>query len=1056
MHAVLRCYWVITFMFLFHLKGISQQYNFRNYTTRNGLSASVVNQSYQDSKGFIWFATTKGVSRFNGKTFQNYSTKQGLVSDDVTYITEDKNHHIWIATIAGVSEFNGIRFKNFTKKDGLTGDEVFCIYIDRDNRKWLALNKGGINIIDNNKITSIGVNDGLPSSKVFSICQDKNGLFWFATANGVISYNGKSFSNSANLNYFRDEFIFTSFSDSKGNVWFGGDHVVLKYDGNTISKIELPEINNAWVNSIKEDKTGNIWMATDQGVFKFEQDGYKLFTEKQGLSSNNTLFVNADNENNIWIGTSGGGVNLFNNESLTYFSEKEGLISKEVTSITYSDVYQEYYIGTGLGLCVLKKTSNQKYQVINEIPELKGVLVSCLMLDQKQTLWVGTYNGIYVLNKVNHRFKLQKIITSIKGSQVVDVLKIIEDSKGIVWAVSQSNGLFKIKNEQEFHYRKNAGLPTDNIFSIVEDSHSNLWLATQFDGVIKFDGQKFTQYSKNKGFPDQEVWSIAEDNRGNIFFGTGSKGLVSYDGKQFKTFTVDDGLCSNFIISMEFDKVNNCLWLATDNGLNKLKFNDRLNLVDIRYYTEKEGYKGIESTQNSIFKDKEGLIWFGSINGLTCYNPYYDAPNTISPAVYIDNIKLNYKDVNWRNYDCKVDSNSGLPTDLVLNYKDNHLSFNFQALTTDRVKYTYKLEGQDNDWSPLSENTEADYSNITPGHTYTFKVKAVNSYGNWTATITNFTFTINSPWYATWWAVLMYIVLGLTSTIILFKWRTANLKHRQKILEATVIERTSELDNSNKKLSHAFQEIKDSISYAQKIQTAILPLQDDIKSELEHCFILFKPRDVVSGDFYWFNTLNNKVLIAAVDCTGHGVPGAFMSMIGYSLLNEIVSKEDQLDAANILNKLHEGVRKSLKQNRDIFESKDGMDIALTVIDKTNKTLQYAGAKRPLLYYNGDHFIETKADKQSIGGLEIDPDFSFTNHNFELKKGDTFYLFTDGYVDQFGGEKDKKFSTSKFKQTLAQIQAQSLEKQQETLDHIIEDWKSTTEQTDDILVIGLRF
>jgi serine phosphatase RsbU (regulator of sigma subunit) len=257
-------------------------------------------------------------------------------------------------------------------------------------------------------------------------------------------------------------------------------------------------------------------------------------------------------------------------------------------------------------------------------------------------------------------------------------------------------------------------------------------------------------------------------------------------------------------------------------------------------------------------------------------------------------------------------------------------------------------------------------------------------------------------------------------------------------------------------LSHAFQEIKDSINYAQKIQTAILPLDEDIKNELEDSFVLFRPRDVVSGDFYWFYTKDEKVLIAAVDCTGHGVPGAFMSMIGYSLLSEIVSKEDNLNAAQILNKLHEGVRKSLKQNRDIFESKDGMDIALTVIDKESNTLQYAGAKRPLFYYNGHTFMETKADKQSIGGLEIEHDFSFTNHDFELKKGDTFYMFTDGYVDQFGGEKDKKFSTLRLKNLLAEMQALTLEKQEEQLNTIINDWKKNTEQTDDILVIGFRF
>ncbi len=213
---------------------------------------------------------------------------------------------------------------------------------------------------------------------------------------------------------------------------------------------------------------------------------------------------------------------------------------------------------------------------------------------------------------------------------------------------------------------------------------------------------------------------------------------------------------------------------------------------------------------------------------------------------------------------------------------------------------------------------------------------------------------------------------------------------------------------------------------------------------------------MVSGDFYWFNKKDDKVFIAAVDCTGHGVPGAFMSMIGYSLLNEIVTETETLDAAAILRKLHQGVRKALKQDRDSVESKDGMDIALAVIDITNNTLQYAGAKRPLFYFTDGLLDEIKGDKQSIGGLEIDGEHHFTNTTIQLKKGDSFYLFTDGYVDQFGGEKDSKYSTKRLKQALLEMQPITLHEQKIKLKSNIENWKLNTEQTDDILVIGLRF
>jgi ligand-binding sensor domain-containing protein/serine phosphatase RsbU (regulator of sigma subunit) len=1033
----------------------AQQYNFKTYTTQNGLVGSQINNIFQDSKGFIWFATTSGVSRFNGKTFQNYTTNEGLVSNNVTFITEDKTKNIWIATTAGVSKFDGSKFKNYTTKEGLTKDEVFCIYVDNQNKIWLAINEGGINILEHNSIKAISKKEGLPDERVFSIIQDQRGDFWFTMQKGIVKYDGVHFGVYDTTASYNKILFWSSMLDSKGNVWFGGENYVLKYDGNGIKKLDLPANTLGYI-SCSEDKRGNIWFATSNGALKFEDNLYKLFTEKEGLSLNDVYAVKCDNEGNIWIGTNGGGVNLFNNEAFVNYTDKEELNSKEVTSIASNQQNSEYYVGGGLGLYILQPHATQKFRLVNEIKELNGVKINCINRDINGLIWVGTSEGFYVLEKIKDKFKLLKKYNQIEGQNLLNVTKIICDKYGNNWIATQSSGLFLVNEKVAKSFSTINGFYSNFILTVFDDHNANIWVGTQDAGIVKYDGKTFKHYALKQGFPDLEVWSIAEDDQGHLFFGTKNNGPVSFNGKKFKSYTKDMGLLSNYIKELKWDPINKCLWVGSDNGINRVKFNNELEIYDLRNYGDREGFKGIEVSLNSSFIDNKGLLWLGSINGLTCYNSKYDLPNTTPPKVYIKDVLLNYKQVDWRKYKCQIDAGSNLPVNLELSYKNNHLTFNFQALTTDNVKYSYKLEGQDQEWSPLSENSEADYNNITPGKTYTFKVKAVNSYGNWSNEITNFTFTINAPWYATWWAYLIYIITGLGSLILFFKWRTANLKERQKILEATVIERTIELDTSNKQLSHAFQEIKDSINYAQKIQTAILPLDEDIKNELEDSFVLFKPRDVVSGDFYWFYTKDEKILIAAVDCTGHGVPGAFMSMIGYSLLNEIVSKEDNLNAAQILNKLHEGVRKSLKQNRDIFESKDGMDIALTVIDKASNTLQYAGAKRPLFYYNGQTFMETKADKQSIGGLEIEHDFNFTNNNFDLKKGDTFYMFTDGYIDQFGGEKDKKFSTLRLKSTLQELQHLSLKEQGIKLENIINDWKNNTEQTDDILVIGFRF
>lgn len=256
-------------------------------------------------------------------------------------------------------------------------------------------------------------------------------------------------------------------------------------------------------------------------------------------------------------------------------------------------------------------------------------------------------------------------------------------------------------------------------------------------------------------------------------------------------------------------------------------------------------------------------------------------------------------------------------------------------------------------------------------------------------------------------------------------------------------------------IEHKNKEITDSINYAKRIQESILPIRTEIQNSFVESFVFFKPRDVVSGDFYWFTQHKNKKIIACVDCTGHGVPGAFMSMIGNTLLNEIVNEKGIVKPSEILNLLHERVRQSLKQDLENSETRDGMDIAICVFDEKNSKLEYAGANRPLYFVRNNKLEEIKANKQPIGGDKIEEDRKFTNHKLPLQPNDSIYLLTDGYADQFGGEKGKKFMVKRFHQTLLDIQTLSMIKQGEALKQIIETWQGSIEQVDDILVMGIK-
>ena len=252
------------------------------------------------------------------------------------------------------------------------------------------------------------------------------------------------------------------------------------------------------------------------------------------------------------------------------------------------------------------------------------------------------------------------------------------------------------------------------------------------------------------------------------------------------------------------------------------------------------------------------------------------------------------------------------------------------------------------------------------------------------------------------------------------------------------------------------QEITDSIQYAQRIQEAVLPDKQLFVNDINDYFILFKPKDIVSGDFYWMTKIEGKLIVVAADCTGHGVPGAFMSMLGVTFLNEIVNKDRVLQANEILNRLRNKVIESLHQKDR--ETKDGMDISLAVIDPVKNELQYAGAYNSLYLINsnnGDKQIEKIAADRMPIGIHLKMDKEFTNHVIHYKKDDVVFMFSDGYMDQFGGEKGRKLKSKRFQELLLTVHEKPMAEQRKILDSFLAKWKGELEQLDDILIIGLK-
>jgi serine phosphatase RsbU (regulator of sigma subunit) len=263
-----------------------------------------------------------------------------------------------------------------------------------------------------------------------------------------------------------------------------------------------------------------------------------------------------------------------------------------------------------------------------------------------------------------------------------------------------------------------------------------------------------------------------------------------------------------------------------------------------------------------------------------------------------------------------------------------------------------------------------------------------------------------------------------------------------------------QLEAKNHLITEQKKEITDSIQYASRIQKAVMTVETQLKQILPNSFIFFRPRDIVSGDFFWVHEKNNKIIVVAADCTGHGVPGAFMSMLGMSMFKNIVAELDDLHADLILNELRKNIIDALHQTGKEGENKDGMDLALYIIDPQTQSVEYAGANNPLYIVRDGNLLETKADRMPIGIHEksFEP---FTRHNIPIQKGDMIYTFSDGYHDQFGGNGDKKFMSGNLKKLFVKIYNEPVEKQHQILEDTITDWMKNTHQIDDQLIIGVR-
>ncbi|MFH2141330.1 MAG: two-component regulator propeller domain-containing protein [Bacteroidota bacterium] len=1060
--------------------------NFKPYSIENGLSQSTVYSMIQDSRGYIWLGTDGGgVCRFDGRSFKIYNKKTGLSGNVVRSMYEDKSGRIWFGTDHGITVYDGFILKLINQPDELNQGTILCFYEDENSNIWAGSDNGLFKIAKKDstyEIQRFSTAEGLVTNFIFDIYIDNNQIMWLAM------YGGIQYSDLKTDEYKFDEYIYNSslpgniitcIQPVENKILFGSydnGMFAINLSGEDSGKVQLfeysEELNTGTIWDILEDSKKNIWICTDKsGVFKIKGKNVSHFSETEGLKNNQILCVLEDYENNIWFGSMGSGLIRHLGDFFSHFTATSGLKYEQISGIRQDDKGNFWISSLGGGLIKMKNKENSyEFNSYTIKDGLSDNNINSLFIDDENNIWLATQNGISVFDG-----KKFYIINEDNGLVDNRVNCIYKDKNEIIWigtgaglSIYSNNEFLNITQESQYE------IQNDKIQTIIGDKSGNKWVGT-LGGLIKFNEGQMTQYNDADGLLDISIHALAEDVKGNIWIGTYGGGLYKFDQNTSDSIKIiliagDEKLSSANIYSLVFFD-SNTLIVGTDNGFDKIILDKDQNIISVRSYHRSDGFFGVENKLNAIFKDNEKNIWFGTVKGLTKYSPEIEKINLQAPKVYLTGIDLFFEEVDWKQMADSVIPWFNVPNELILPYSKNHISFKFNAISLsnpDKIKYKYKLTGLDSDWSPERDENEAVYSGLAPG-TYSFEIIAANENNIWSEKPLVYTFTIKPPFWQTTWFIALVIIFIVVSIYVFIRLRERKLKLEKAVLEQKVRERTHEIFEKNKMLETANEEIiqqkdmieeknkdiMDSIRYAKRIQEALLPPGEFISQFLKNSFVLFKPKDIVSGDFYWMHPVNDNVLFAAVDCTGHGVPGAFMSIVGHNGLNQAVIEHKQTSPSEILNRLNLIVSGTLSQKKGDSAIRDGMDLALCCLNYQNLELQFSGAKNPLYIIRDNNLIEYKADKQPIGYIEDGVIQPFSNELIELKSGDLLYIFSDGYPDQFGGAFGKKYKYKNFKETLISISHLDMESQKQKLDEIIEKWRGDIEQVDDILIIGVN-
>ncbi len=1079
----------------------AQSFRFRNYTVTDGLPQSTVNSIIQDQSGNLWLGTEGGLSNFDGFSFKNYSGNDGLTESSVRAIKHDKLGRIWIGTSSGkIYVWEAGAFKEFKLPIGPEqAKKIIQIAESPNGDIWFSTEGAGAIRILFNKQTD------LSKVEYFSIAQKLSDLVFhilplsekktlFITDIGMKVYDEEK----KTMEFFAQKILpvynYTcALKDKEGNLWFGTfDKGLCKYNESN-GKVTFYDVSKGlsgnFINTIFQDSKGAIWVSCwKEGIVYMNHGEIQKYHVDNGLPGNKVWCIFEDDEKNIWLGMQDKGICSFRGNLFNHYGLDQGL-GNEIVNAIYQDIQGTIWLATNEGITWISKNKRTNSNTSGQISldeYFASRLVTSFTTGPDGLIYAGVFSGgVAVIDP------MRKMVVRGFGIKQNLINTISFDKSGKLW-IGANNGLTLVTagGEPDKTHRFNTDKFADmHIMSIYPGNDGSMWLGTRGSYVYKIKNDQIAHFEATQGLSHANATSVTEDSSGNIWVGTEGGGMFSFENNKFIQRNNSDKLIPNYITSLTFSR--NGLWVGSNNGICLITKNK------VYHFGKHEGFTEMETRTNAALTDKKGNVWFGTNSGACAIDYSAFILNNVPPKLSFTSFKIFGDEFSYE-------------PNKTFSYKQNEFIFSFKATSLtvpEKVSFFYRLESEDyrEEWKKTDKEQQAIYTNLAPGH-YQFHLKASNNNGIFTPKELSYSFVIEAPFWQTYTFYIIIIVLSTGGIFGFMRIRTRKLRKDKEYLEGVVKQRTKEIEeknnelkDANKKIFYKNKEITDSIRYAKNIQQAILPSPIAFSKHFPEGFVFYRPKDIVSGDFFWLSDVTNveaknlsniefgsileehaekstaqeqnlpdhtfeesQIMFAVADCTGHGVPGAFMCMVGHSLLNQIVNLEKVMSPGRVIDLLDLGVQLMLKQKET--ENRDGMDIAMVFIDRQQKILRFSGALRPMLFFRknnsfGDPITDYKLeiispDKFGVGGRAYEnPPHTTVELNYQ--PGDTFYLFSDGVCDQFGGPFGKKLMTNKFKEFVHSVQNLNMDMQYARLESFFDQWKGENDQVDDVLVVGIK-